>query len=521
MSTHFTESDDDQASSHAAPHPAGIKHAVVLFVALIAAATATYLVPEHTFTSVGLDKERFLVFKEGSTVPFSRILDFKPVTQVGIAGVQDQNQEAIEDEAELLSAAPLPEAIEVEVPLSELNAEFRIAPEDFEGLTQTIEDPNDAMRPFYERLLRVQKDEPELLARIALYSDSINGSDRISSFLRYALQDRFGDGGKGWVPIASGWQSQRHQDVAWEPEGGWRLWVVNRGEVDDGHYGLGGVLAENRSQQSRVTFGTVEDGSAGTRASQFRLYFQRSPGAGSVSVAVDEGEAEDLSLDSDALEDGVFEVSAPDGPHEFTVRTTSGRTRLYGAALERAGPGVVVDGLMLVGAFTRVLLNYDAEHWAQQLDLRESDLVIVWLGGNDSVSESVPFRRSRFDPAFRQVLARAQAGSRPRACLVVSVLDSAERINGVIRSRPRVPRVVEAQREAALEAGCAFFNGFEAIGGAGTMARWSRSRPRLVSVDYRHLTIEGARVFSALLNKAILQDYDSFLTDPAAAETTP
>jgi hypothetical protein len=59
---------------------------------------------------------------------------------------------------------------------------------------------------------------------------------------------------------------------------------------------------------------------------------------------------------------------------------------------------------------------------------------------------------------------------------------------------PTIPRIVDIQRRVAAELHCGLFNTFEVMGGAGTMARWYDSQPRLVSADFIHPTPAGARL---------------------------
>jgi len=210
-------------------------------------------------------------------------------------------------------------------------------------------------------------------------------------------------------------------------------------------------------ERQRARFATVQGGSAGTAVSLYRLFYDAFPGGGEVSLSVDGAAPRFVSTAAATLEDRVEDLPVADGPHVLEVHAGRGDLRLFGVVSERDRPGVVVDGLMLVGAFTRVLLHWDADHWTRQLELREPDLLVFWLGGNDSVSHTWGFDHDRYVADYVEVLRRARRGSRPVACLVMSVTDSAEEHNGVIESRRRVPRVVAAQHEAARQAGCALF----------------------------------------------------------------
>jgi hypothetical protein len=207
----------------------------------------------------------------------------------------------------------------------------------------------------------------------------------------------------------------------------------------------------------------------------------------------------------------VHELRVPDGPHALELRVREPHVRLYGMVMEREQPGVVVDALTLIGAFVRVMLHYDREHVRRQVALREPDLLLFWLGDNDSTSNSVRFDRDRFVADYTEAIARARAGRPDASCLVMSVLDSAENVDGVPTTLPRIRRVVEAQREVATRSGCAFFDAFSAIGGENTMRRWHGASPRLVEADYTHLTVPGSRVVGTLLYKAMMKSYDDWL----------
>ncbi|MCA9610521.1 MAG: hypothetical protein KC619_33225, partial [Myxococcales bacterium] len=184
---------------------------------------------------------------------------------------------------------------------------------------------------------------------------------------------------------------------------------------------------------------------------------------------------------------------------------------LYGVTMERDGPGVVVDGLALIGAFTRVLRLFDHDHLETQIQQRDPDLVVFWMGANDAVSDSVAYVPSRYEQHYRGILRRYRAANPEMSCLVMSVLDKGQRVNGHIVTRPRVPRLVQAQREIAEAEGCAFFDTFMAMGGEGTMARWYANRPRLVTDDLGHLTASGSRIMGTLLYRAILKGYDDWI----------
>ena len=376
------------------------------------------------------------------------------------------------------------------------------------GATQ-IADEHQAMHHFYRQLKNIAGGSSEAIARIAVYGESTNASDRVTSSLRRRLQARFGDAGKGFVPVAPGWHYQRHQDVRWRHAGRWRTWVVNRANGPGNRYGLGGVVSESRNRAARAWFGTSERGPSGEAVARFSLFFHAFPEAGAVELRVDGGPPTELDTRSAVPEDRVHHIEVTDGPHELEIRPADDNPhRLYGVVMERNRPGVVVDGLMLVGAFTRVLGHFDADHWARQIALRQTDLLVFWLGGNDATSRTTGFSRNRFVESYVSSIERARRGRPESSCLVVSVMDSADTESERIRTFARVPRVVRAQADVAARTGCAFYNLFEATGGHNTMARWRRRG--LASGDFKHLTMRGSSEVGRVLYEAISAGYEHF-----------
>jgi lysophospholipase L1-like esterase len=94
------------------------------------------------------------------------------------------------------------------------------------------------------------------------------------------------------------------------------------------------------------------------------------------------------------------------------------------------------------------------------------------------------------------------------AILVMSPMDRGVKDDeGNISTAETIPQVVEIQKRVAAEMNVAFFNTFAAMGGAGTMAKWYASNPRLVGSDYIHPMPAGAKLVGDLLFDGIEQQY--------------
>lgn len=103
-------------------------------------------------------------------------------------------------------------------------------------------------------------------------------------------------------------------------------------------------------------------------------------------------------------------------------------------------------------------------------------------------------------------------GREDLGCLVFAPLDQARRRRGRIRTLPTIPLIVEAQRRAAFDSGCAFYDTWQAMGGENAMRQWSKARPRLAMGDLRHATPAGYEIIGNMFYKALLAGFADYLS---------
>jgi lysophospholipase L1-like esterase len=113
--------------------------------------------------------------------------------------------------------------------------------------------------------------------------------------------------------------------------------------------------------------------------------------------------------------------------------------------------------------------------------------------------------RERFQAMLEQFHQAA-----PRASLlVIGPPDRAKQVNRRWRTVDRMPSLVEAQRSAALGAGAAFYNLFEAMGASGSIDRWAQLREPLAQPDRVHLTQQGYALEAGWLYSEFLAGYSN------------
>ncbi|HEX5100908.1 MAG TPA: GDSL-type esterase/lipase family protein [Polyangiaceae bacterium] len=387
-----------------------------------------------------------------------------------------------------------------------------VSPSESEPPRVAIE-PRDALDAYFRKLTLVDLKVPGTVARTGHYGDSVLGLDGITSGIRRRLQSRFGDAGHGFHLLDRYHPSYRHQGIDFEPGEGWlRCLVVYECDKRYRRYGYGGLVVRS-SGGATATFGSPRR-DFGDAVSRFELWYSRLPSGGKLEIVVDGDRRVSVDTRGAALEDAWEVVEVPRGRHTFMVRAAGGgEVRAYGAVLENDGPGVVWDGLALIGGSTRGLRTVDPEHLASQIRRRDLDLVVLMFGGNDMERNYVDLKESMepYYEEYLEVLDHLRAGKPGLPCLVMSLLDHGKRLpDGSIASRSFVKTLVAAQAEIARRAGCGFFDTFKATGGEGTAARWFRASPRLVAPDLGHPTGLGHELIAELLVRALLDAYADY-----------
>jgi hypothetical protein len=492
-----------------------LQHLVTVVVFMLGACMLTYLIPPIQSLRPWIPGEEDVpivrLFKRWGEIPAfaGHGGSYRSTASEG-AGTERLAEEVGETVAANLGAKP------IVAPPTESEDGVKIDPSEYGGISVRIEDPRGrGMRAFYAALEKTARAEKGAITRVGHYGDSSIATDLITSTVRQNLQARFGDAGHGFVLAAKGYIPYKHRGVlqSSNPES-WELREVVRRQDRDGRYGYGGVQSRAmRGSWARI--GTAKRGDVGKQASRFEIYYEEQPRGGKFSVRVDKQQRDIVSTRADALGDGVHSIEVPDGPHSIELRhQRGGPVTFYGVAIEREGPGVVYDSLGLVGARANRLLNFDEAHIGRQLEQRGTNLIVLGFGGNEASDDRT---EQVYYEDYMKVLSRMRQGREDLACLVFAPLDQARRTRGRIRTLPTIPLIVTAQRRAAIDSDCAFYDTWQAMGGEDAMRRWYKASPRLAMGDFRHATPAGYEIIGNMFYKAILAGFADYLSRETSA----
>ncbi|GAB4203581.1 MAG: SGNH/GDSL hydrolase family protein [Sandaracinaceae bacterium] len=370
------------------------------------------------------------------------------------------------------------------------------------GLDIGIEDVSGAaLRSFHAALRRAERGEGQ--ARIVVYGAAHVASDTWTGMARRLLQERFGNAGHGFVLPAAPWRNYRHQGV--RVESPLRLWETHRfrtGQSVPERFGLAGVAVETADARA---FGRVITDDQ--TASRYELFYEAQPGGGTFDVLIDGQLAGRVPTHAPQPIGAYQTFTVADGSHTFEVRPHGdGRVKLYGVAVEREAPGVILDTLGINGARAASQLQWDEALYQEHLRRRMPDLVVLAYGTNESGDDNQPIQRYEAD--LRQVVERMQRTVPTASCLLIGPSDRPVIArDGSAAPRARTFEVIAVQRRIAREYGCGFFDLVAFGGGPLHMLQWSAASPAWGASDRIHFTRRAYDRLGQVIANALVAGY--------------
>ncbi len=366
-----------------------------------------------------------------------------------------------------------------------------------------LEVPPGSLDNFYASLRQTETKQPGAVTRILHYGDSPVTADSITSDVRRLLQTRFGDAGHGYLLIAKPWAWYRHSGVRLEGDG-WKILPASQSREADAIHGLGGVSFRGEAgATSRVT---LPDGGY----ARVIVYYLAQPDGGKFSVAFGENAPVEVDTAGGEKRPAFAEIMVPAGSDSIELRVVSGKVRLFGYRFDKDQPGVQYSSLGINGAQIQMALRYfESRQWTADLQHEDPALVVLNYGTNKSIYPE--YVDKEYPDELRAVIARIRAALLNASLILMGPMDRGVMSGGEISTPESLTKLIEAQKQIARETGCAFFNTFAAMGGAGTMGRWYQAQPRLVSADFMHPMPAGAAIVGGLFERALVKSYEDSL----------
>lgn len=351
-----------------------------------------------------------------------------------------------------------------------------------------------ALAYFYQALN--QKNKLDRPIRIAVLGDSFIEGDIFTSPLRILLQNKFGGGGVGWMPLSSkisGFRTSiKHEFSGWKDNS--ILDGQSRGQILSGHYftTTKDAWVSYRTNQETKKFDAVTLYYTSKSDQKLKVEYQG------------EAEMQVVLPASDNLQ--AYSCNLADETNFFKMTTTSSKDlSFYGLALERRS-GLSLDNMSLRASSGSTILSVDKVLTHQFCLLRQYDLIILQYGLN--VANKKQMNYNNYGKVLQSIVTHLRKLSPHSSILIMGVSDRANKSVGTMETMPAIYKLHDVQQRVAKETGVAFWSILKAMqykGGIVSMAKRGEA-----AKDYTHLSHKGGGVLAELFFEALLADYSYY-----------
>ena len=339
--------------------------------------------------------------------------------------------------------------------------------------------------------------------RIVHYGDSQIEEDRITSILRQGLQDRFGGNGVGLVPVIQTVQTSTLKQSCTAELTRYLVYGAGNKNNDCG-YGPMGMQTLIRGPVT-CTFAARQNAKTPLARTfyEVKLLLTDVKGQFTAQIGDDIQTIEDTAT---VQQMRTMKFLLPSAKSSVTI-SMNGRGSVLGIMLD-GKKGVQVDNVPMRGCagtvFTSIRRNYLADYY----DDNSVCLIIMQYGGN-----AMPYLKSEksIDNFSKRIASQIRYLKKlaPNAqVLFIGPSDMTTKVDGVMRTYPQLPAVVNALRSAAHDSGAAYWDLYGVMGGYNSMQAWARTG--LAATDYVHFTHKGADKVGDMLFTTLMLYYDYY-----------
>jgi len=375
--------------------------------------------------------------------------------------------------------------------------------------------------PFLEKLKRLRSGGN--LIRVMHYGDSQIECDRITSFLRFKLQNQFGGTGIGLMPIVQAFDYNFALNVI--PSSNWlRFTTLGKKDTQITHnnYGLLGSFCrfapvKNDSLPSdSIEYSahiSIEPSAFGyntaKRFKQIRLLFSGNTAPVRIKISEDGvvlfNDTLQIKNDRVGMRRWVFDTYKTHIKIEFYGYDSPD---IYAIAIDDVS-GIAVDNIALRGSSGTFFTHIDYNNLMASFHYVNTELFLLQFGGN--VLPYLTSEKSCVDYAqsFYAQLKRLKS-IKPNACIiVVGPGDKSIKEKDKFVSYPLIETLIDEMKKATFKANCAYWDIYKAMGGKNSMPSWVNAN--LAGKDYIHFSSEGAVIIANMLYNALIFEYNEYL----------
>jgi hypothetical protein len=366
---------------------------------------------------------------------------------------------------------------------------------------------------FFRQLSNLKEDNK--LIRILHYGDSQIEGDRITSYLRNQLQIQFGGNGTGLFPLIA--TNPSSMSYVYQTSDNWMKYSPFQSTSPELHFNKYGALISfakmNESSGIKEMEGWIKlqhtnlpySLTGNFQVCRIFYGFNKSP----MIIELDQKKQlldAELYEASSCLKVAQWIVHWPVNDLTVLIRTNDSPC-IFGIALDGIN-GIAVDNIPLRGSSGLEFTKMDMPFLHDFYKLLNVKLLLLQFGVN-----IVPFVTDNYDyykRDFIQQLRLLKLYNPDISIIVIGVSDVSRIGKNGYESYPNIEKIRDAQKSAAFETGCAFWDSFEAMGGNNSMPSWVFANPPLAQKDFIHFNATGAKIIGEMFYRSFMKEYKGY-----------
>lgn len=357
---------------------------------------------------------------------------------------------------------------------------------------------------YFDNLYTALRQAHDSAVHIVHYGDSQIEEDRITQAVRRQLQERFGGGGPGLLPLYQSIQTiTTGQQTNIEPK---RYLVYGNPmyrRTGDNRYGpMGQVAIVDTTVVCSIVPRSKKTGIYSAH------YFNRlsllSSAESELTLTI-KGKTTEITPSNKPLQ--VTTLSLPDSTTSVSMKL-SGKGEVYGILLGQA-TGVGIDNIPMRGCSGMIFTSIQTAQLRTYYRATRTKLILLQYGGNNVPHLHTEDGVDKYAAALVNQIRYLQRQAPDAAILFIGPSDMTTRRKGELRTYPLLPYLERTLRREVTHAGAAYWSMYDSMGGENSMQQWVASG--LAGKDYVHFTRKGAENVGNMLCDALLNGYKFYL----------
>lgn len=362
--------------------------------------------------------------------------------------------------------------------------------------TKSNIDSRKYLKSFYQAL-----DSANIMPiRVVHYGDSQIEEDRITDILREHLQEKYGGGGVGLIPLhqtvptRSIRQSISINGTRQTTKGGPQRYLIYgpRSKRQNGNdYGMMGQVAIMDSTLVAGSQDIIMNIEPANNKEKSHKYFNQ------VRIFTDKVKTQvyvaNNAIPADPYNLKLYHV--PDNTTRCQIHL-KGKGKVYGISLETS-TGVVVDNIPMRGCSGTIFTRMSGTPLINYFQTTNTRLIIMQYGGNTIPHAKNTSSIDAYVKKLRQQVQYMRACAPYASILFIGPSDMSTRIDGKMTTYPMIPYLDQELQKMALEEHIAYWSMYDAMGGKNSMVNWVEKG--LAGGDHVHFTRTGANHVGQML----------------------